>query len=396
MTDQSHVRQSSPSTATRNASNRPHRTADRMSLAGRRDLAVLLASGVAISTWALFPSTVESGIYVPLPAAAAPSAADVKLADEDAIASPVNAFRLINAELAPSKPTTHGLVTTRYSSPALYVRVVPLRAKLQALLNLLYSQSGDVDWAALEEKLQALLTLPDSVLAQLIEHPDLAQLNKMLDAVLLGTSDLSGVKTELDKIDVASVPGSSEQIDVVKINGKPAYVVRSHAGVQASDNAAGSPAPAPAPSEPVTVTTVNQVEAPADLTATAFAAPSREPLPPALAPISQIAFSFAGAPSTEPPSTPSASPTPSASVEPTGTSQTAQDIMTSGNMFEPGETVAQPSGSDSSPTATASTSPTGQESPAEPGDVTSGGGVAPPSNNEGGDPSSPSAGDASP
>ena len=44
----------------------------------------------------------------------------------------------------------------------------------------------------------------------------------MLDAVFLGTSDLSGVKTELDKIDVTSVPGPSEQIDVIKVNGKPA------------------------------------------------------------------------------------------------------------------------------------------------------------------------------
>ena len=111
---------------------------------------------------------------------------------------------MINANLVSSKPTTYGPVTVGYSSPAVAVSLVPLRSKLQALLMLLYSQSGDVDPAALEAKLQALLELPDSVLAQLMEHPDLADLNQMLDAVFLGTSDLSGVKTELDKIDVTS------------------------------------------------------------------------------------------------------------------------------------------------------------------------------------------------
>ena len=41
-----------------------------------------LSSGVAISAWALFPKTVERGIYVPLPETSTPSAADVKSARE--------------------------------------------------------------------------------------------------------------------------------------------------------------------------------------------------------------------------------------------------------------------------------------------------------------------------
>ena len=135
----------------------------------------------------------------------------------------------MDAKLVSSKPTMYGLATVRYPSPAANVSLVPLRSKLQALLMLLYSQYGDVDAAFLEAKLEALLRLPDSVLAQLMEHPDLADLNKTLDAVFLGTSDLSGVKTELDKIDVTSVPTPSEKIDVVKVNGKPAYVVHSPA-----------------------------------------------------------------------------------------------------------------------------------------------------------------------
>jgi len=116
----------------------------------------------------------------------------------------------MDAKLASSEPTMDG-PTAWYPSPSPVANVsqVSVRSKLQALLMMLYSQSGVVDPAALEAKLQALLTLPDSVLAQLMEHPDLADLNKTLDAVFQGTTDLSGVKTELDKIDVTSVPAPS-------------------------------------------------------------------------------------------------------------------------------------------------------------------------------------------
>ena len=228
-----------------NVANQSRSTLRRERPPGRRAFLVLLASGVAISAWALFPKTVERGIYVPLPETSTPSAADVKSAREGVAGSPFNAYTLINAKLVSSKPTmygvsskatTYGMVPVRYSSPV-DVSLVPLRSKLQALLMLLYSQSGDLDSAALEAKLQALLKLPDSVLAQLMEHPDLADLNKMLDAVFLGTSDLSGVKTELDKIDVTSVPGPSEQIDVIKVNGKPAYIVDSPAVQNGPENA---------------------------------------------------------------------------------------------------------------------------------------------------------------
>ena len=68
-----------------------------------------------------------------------------------------NAYTLMNPKLVSSKPTMYGVVTVPYSSPVVDVSLVPLRSKLQALLMLLYSQSGDVDPAALEAKLQALL-----------------------------------------------------------------------------------------------------------------------------------------------------------------------------------------------------------------------------------------------
>jgi hypothetical protein len=389
--------------------------------AGRREFLVLLASGVAISAWALFPSTVESGIYVPLPEMSAPSPADV--AKEAAVAGPVTVYRLINAKLLSSKPTMYGSATVRNRGPGPVVNVsaVPLRSKLQALLMLLYSQSGDVDPAALEAKLQALLKLPDSVLAQLMQHPDLADLNKMLDAVFQGTSDLSGVKTELDKIDVTSVPTPTEQIDVIKVNGKPAYIVHTPAAQKLTENVAGSPVSVPpAPGAPVTVTVLSQVLAPAGLIASAFAlapssepmtsaptpstliatdftaAPSSEPMTSAPTPTTLIATDFTAAPSSQPLSPTSASPPPSSSAEPTGTTQTSQDIMTSGNKFEPGETATQPSGENSSATQTAtpSTSPTGQTSPAD--GVTNDGGVTSPSNNVADSTSSSSAGEATP
>ena len=80
-----------------------------------------------------------------------------------------------------------------------------------------------------------------------MDRPDLADFNKTLDAVFLGTTDLSGVKTELDKIDVTSVPALSEKIDVVKVNGKPAYIVHTSAVQMRTVDAAGSPVSAPVP-----------------------------------------------------------------------------------------------------------------------------------------------------
>jgi hypothetical protein len=380
--------------------------------AGRRGFLVLLASGVAINAWALFPSFDESELYVRFPEPSTPSAAEVNSAREGVAGSTVIAS-MASAKLAPSKPTMYELVTVRYPSPAVNVSLVPLRSKLRALLMLLYSQYGGVDLAALEAKLQALLDLPDSVLALLIQHPDLADLSEMLDAVFLATSDLSGVKTELDKIDVTSVPGPFEKIDVVKVNGKPAYIVHSPAAQTGTENAAGPAVSAPPPpGAQVTVTVVSQVEAPADPSATAFTvAPSSEPVSPPPAPAALSATAFTVAPSSEqftpspaPESAPTSTPTPEITKsreEPTGTPQTSLDDLNSGNKFEPGETVTERSADNSPATnspathaAAPSTTATGGESPAETGGVTGGGGVASPSDNESG--GTPSGGGTSP
>jgi hypothetical protein len=362
-----------------------------MANAGHRGFLVLLASGVAINAWALFPLPDVSGIYVRFPEMSTPSAAEVN-SGREGIGGSLLIVSRASAKPVPSKPTMYELVTVRYPSPVVDVSLVPLRSKLQALLMLLYSKYGGVDLAALEAKLQALLKLPDSVLALLIQHPDLADLNKMLDALLLGTPDLSGVKTELDKIDVISVPGPSEKIDVVKVNGKPAYIVHSPTVQKATEDAAGLPVSTPLlPGEPVTVTVVSQVEAPAGASATAFQmAPSSE--------------QFTPSPSPSPEPAPTATPTPEITKpreEPNGTQQTSLDDLNSGNKFEPGETVTERTAENSPATnspATQAAAPsettTGGESPAETGGVTSGGGVTSPSNNESG--STPSGGETSP
>ena len=58
--------------------NHPLDAEARAATGSRRVFLVLLASGVAISAWALFPKTVERGIYVPLPETSTPTAADLK------------------------------------------------------------------------------------------------------------------------------------------------------------------------------------------------------------------------------------------------------------------------------------------------------------------------------
>ena len=377
------VRAWSPPTAIPKVAYRP-RTAVRVGIAGRRCFLVLLAFGVAIEAWALFPSTVESGSYVPTPEVSAPSAAEVNSAREGVVGNPLessraNAFTLMAAKLASSAPTSYGLATVGYSVD---VSLVPLRSKLQALLMMLYSQSGDVDPAALKAKLEALLQLPDSVLAQLMEHPDLAALNNMLDAVFRGESDLPALKTELDKIDVTStsVPGTSDKIQVVNVNGEPTYAVRSPAVSTETDLSAVSlmSAPPPPPGEPVTM--AFQFEAPAGLTAFDFTpAPSSEELSPPPPPTDQIASAFTLAPSSE-----ELTPPPA----PTGTPQTSLDDLDSGNKFEPGETVTDNSPATNSPateTAAPSTTAPGGEGPAEAGGETHGGDETAPSNDESGD-----------
>jgi hypothetical protein len=416
MAHPSDVWQSSLLTAIHKFAHRPDRITARMYIEdGRACLVLVATAAVAINAWALFPSRGEPGSDVQLPTTSPPSAAVKSALDGvvgEYIRSRGDSFTLNAAERVSSKPKVYG-PTAWKPSPVANVSQVSLRSKLQALLMMLYSQSGVVDPAALEAKLQALLRLPDSVLAQLMQHPDLADLNKALDAVFLGTTDLSKVKTELDKIDVTSTPGPSEKIDVVKVNGRPTYIVHSPV-VQGTENATGFAVSAPPPpGAPVTVTVLFAVEAPAGLSATAFTlAPSTAELtsPPAPAGLSATAFTLApSSAELSPPPAPAGlsataftlapssaeltppPPSPSSFAEPTGTRQTSENVMTSGNMFEPGETATQQSADNSPATQTAAPStPTGGGSPADAG----GGDITSPSNDESG--GTPSGGGMSP
>ena len=393
MAHPSDVWQSSLLPAIHKFARRPDRITTRMYIEdGRACLVLIATAAVAVNAWALFPSRGEPGSDVQLPMSSPPSVAVKSALDGvvgEYIRSRGDSFTLNAAERVASQPTVYG-PTAWKPSPVANVSQVSLRSKLQALLMMLYSQSGVVDPAALEAKLQALLTLPDSVLAQLMQHPDLADLNNMLDAVFLGTTDLSRVKSELDKIEVTSTPGPSERIDVVKVNGRPTHIVHSPV-VQGTENAAVSAVSAPPPpGAPVTVTTLFQVEAPAGLTAFTLA-PSTAELSPPPAPAGLTATAFTLAPSSAELPPPPPSPTPSSFAEPTGTRQTSENVMTSGNMFEPGETATQQSADNSPATQSAAPStPTGGGSPADAG----GGETSSPSNDESG--GTPSGGGTSP
>jgi hypothetical protein len=343
---------------------------DRVHIANGRELVALVAaSGLVFSAWALFPSTVESGIYLP-PTEAATASAKMNAANDDVVDGPRTTYMALHAKflLSSSPSMMKGSVTLRNSSAMVDVSMVPLRSKLEALLLLLY-QSDDVDGLALEAKIQALLKLPDFVLTQLMQHPDLAELTKMLDAVFLGTSEVSVVETELNKIEVTSVPGTNEQVHLIKVSGKPAYTVRTPAADEGIQDSAASPLSQQRAGEPVTL--ASEFDEMAGMAVIDFAvAPSSEPLPPPPEQARVFAPALVYAPSSEelpppppPPPPPPTSEAPEPLSEPTGTPQTSQDVIESGNKFEPGETVAQPGvdnspATNSAPTQTSSSTPT--------------------------------------
>lgn len=365
----------------RNAAAPASRTLGPGGAAGRRGFVVLLASGLALNAWALFPSGVQSGGYVPLPQASPPAAAEVGPA-AGGVANPLDlsrgrTFSLMEISLVQSHSMTNRSNSGPYLGPADAVTMTPLRAKLQALLMLLYLRDGDVA-TALQLKLQSLLRLPDPVLARLVEHPDLADLVTTLDAVFHQNSDLTALKTELDKIDVSSVSLPTEQIDVVSVNGKPAYLVRSTSVPAPAESFAASPRLA-MPQPPVEFVVVSQIEEPAEVGAlmmaagvqsfaaeppavtaaelpgptaaepTALAAAPMvtsivEPPAPDPAPSVPIVTEVTAAPSETAEPTATAVPTSThttAVEEPTDTATTsATDLMKTGNKFEPGDTVA--------------------------------------------------------
>ncbi|MCV7356206.1 hypothetical protein [Mycolicibacterium fluoranthenivorans] len=352
--------------------------------AGRREIAGLLVFGVGVSTWALFPSTVESGLAIQLPDRSASPAGITTMRGvvlEDTFdASRTGEFRLMNAGLSSWQPAADESEAQSYPSAVVDVGPLPVRAKLQALLVLLSFHSADAEQALLETKLQALLAMPDSVLEQVMGHPDLADLNRMLDGVFVGTSDLSDVTTELDKIVVTPVPAPSGKVEVIEINGAAAFVVHTTAARMRTQDGLDPPAPEAAPSAAaVTVVVLAPVPQPptAPVMSAFMAAPAIPPLP-APAPPEPITPTISAMEMVLPTSEMTPSPQVSEqvpaltaatvapeppSVAPTSATQPAQNVMSTGNKFEPGDTVAGSSSAGGSateqdqPSATATAAP---------------------------------------
>lgn len=309
MTEQSEIQPLPPLTAIREpkvgeraAAHPIGHSATPLGITGKRGFLVLLVSGVAINAWALFPSAVESGVYVPFSQGPPPVSAEanpVRDAAGDLSASTSRiSFRLMDTARMPAVPASYGSFSQ--ASRALAVSMVPLRSKLQALLMLLCSRYGhDVDVAALELKLQALLRLPDSLLAQLIEHPDLVDLVTVLDAVFRDSNDLSGIRTELDKIGITSTTGPTEQIDIVTISGRQAYIVYSPAVQPVAENVSMTTTSVIV-QQAVEFAVVVQIETPAAATFTAVPEPADQIVaefvaPPSAGPVATAALSFANA-----------------------------------------------------------------------------------------------------
>lgn len=322
-----------------------------------RDLGVLLvAAGVGVSAWALFPSTVESGIYVPLPDE--PTTAAV--GQQDAVAP----HRFVQAQRAqlmqktsrPSATAVLRVQTAAYPNLVNAVSSVPVKAKLQALLSLLHSETDLAKRKVMRAKLQALLELPEDVLLEVLAHPDLAEFNTMLDAVFLGDTGLWWMESQLAKIDVVPV---TTTVDRIYVGGRPAFTFDSTAAAHGARNDGSStpglkslPSRPTAPSEPqVSPMSVARSMPESDVSTFVEPAPSEQASAFSINASEVNVMQAAPSPDQTPPPAPSPAPPPpetnlelsQAHVE---TAKTlTSDVFDTGNRFEPGSSV------DSTPTS---------------------------------------------
>ncbi|NVN53458.1 hypothetical protein [Mycolicibacterium hippocampi] len=397
ITDQCHVWRSSLSETIRKVVTRPHLGADRIAIQdGRACLVLVTTMAIAVNAWALFPSTDKPGHSVTLPALASPPAAGVPSAreggpDKSRDFLRVTSLHSMSAELVSSGPTWHRPMH-QYPIAAVGITMAPLRSKLQALLLLLYSQAGELDSVALEAKIRALLRLPDSMLAELMAHPDLSALNMMLDTVLLGTTDMAAVKTELDRITVTSVADTSQHIQIITVGSDLAYAVQASVDDSDPGNAVSLVSAPTSPGDPTMLASQFGMLTGMALSAFGFApsiAPPPPPPPPPPAPppvpvpvpepvsVARIMVSTAEEPLPSP-LAPVANVVDSV-AESTVTPPTSLEVIESGNELDPGETSVQQT-TDNSPTTNSpepespSTPAAGAESPAESDD-----GAEPPS-----------------
>lgn len=214
-------------------------------VAARRAGVLLLVSGVALNVWALTPPSDQEQQYVGQPDPAPPADTELALALEGAADS---AAELKHAPALVAQVEHEGQVEPRtplYAQAVAYPNLmaaltqVPIREKLEAVLALLGAKVEDpTEREAIQAKLRSLLDLPDSVLVQLIELPELAEFSEMLDRTYLGESELWWVEDQLNNIDVIPITATSDRIIVA---GRPTYIYDSAASSRPVGN--GEPAP---------------------------------------------------------------------------------------------------------------------------------------------------------
>jgi hypothetical protein len=362
-------------------SDRPRHAADRAHVG--RGLALLFASGVVIEAWALYPSTVEKGINLPLPEASTPPAA--KAPKTDVVRSPVNPDSSARTEpLLSTKPMSSPKVAAPRPTSAVYPSVadamsrVSVKAKLQVLFKLLVTETDPVARANFEKKLQALAELPEDVLVEVLQHPELTDFNKMLDAVFIGDTQLWWIELELAKINVVPV---AQTIDRIDVSGTPAFTYDSAAAAHkdsSGKSTSGLKKVTPKSSAPPASATMTSRSAPdAGVSASATPAPSavqvskvsRTVPVTAAAPLAASTAAPSPSPSlqraasTAPSPEPAVSPAPTlsnveVSREPVGTkSTTTSQVVNTGNKVEPETKQSEPVTTTSGVADTATTSP---------------------------------------
>lgn len=202
-------------------------------VAARRAGVLLLVSGVALNVWALTPPSDHQQQYVGQPDPAHPADSELALALESAADSAAELKHVpalvaqVEDEVQVEPRTPLYAQAVAYPNLMAALSQVPIREKLEAVLALLGAKVEDpTEREAMQAKLRSLLDLPDSVLVQLIELPELAEFSEMLDRTYLGESELWWVEDQLNNIDVIPVTATSDRIMVA---GRPTYIYDSAA-----------------------------------------------------------------------------------------------------------------------------------------------------------------------
>lgn len=346
---------------------------------------MLAVSSVGVSACGMFPLTVEKAIHLPPDTATVPTSGNNRPAETYSLGriEPVALLLKTSERPGASSPNVQ---TTAYPNLMNALSQVPVRMKLQVLLTVLVAEADPADRPQLEAKLRALLKLPDEVLVEVLQHPELAEFNAMLDAVFFGDTELWWVELQLARIDVVPMTTTTNRIDV---SGKPAFVFDSTAAAHSVNNGGSSTSglkslqPQPkAPAEPESSSMMVARTIPESDVGT-FVAPAASE--------QSSTFSFSApefnvmqaAPSPDPVAPPAPDPPapPATNLELSQmhveTAQTlTPDVFDTGNRFEPDSSESpMPTDNTAPPTGTEAPSPAPPPAPEEgtPAETTPGG-----------------------